>query len=94
MMTMMIDLKYVPYAYRILHRYLNMDAKGLPIEDSPWNGSGAPPLLTDNDVEEFVAMCCNQNRGMTYCNAAVKKFIMSKKREAEGPWICCCWCRR
>ena len=93
-MTMMRELKYVPCSNRKLYCYLDMDITCLPIEDSLWNGSGAPPLLTDDDVEEFVAMCCNQNRGMTYCSSAVKKFIVSKKREAEGPWICCSWCRR
>ena len=81
-MTMMRELKYVPCSNRTLYRYLDMDATGLPIEDSPWNGgSGAPPLLTDNDLKEFVAMCRNKNRGMTYCSAAVKKFILSKKKE-------------
>ena len=70
-----------------LQRYTDTDAKGILIEDTPWNADGAPPLLTDDKIDELVVMCSTTNSGMTYCKSSIKAFIVSKKKaklEAVG----------
>ena len=67
---------------------MHRDAKGILIEDTPWNADGAPPLLTDDEIDELVVMCSTTNSGMTYCKSSIKAYIVSKKKvklKAFGP---------
>ena len=84
----MIEMKCVPCSNNgTLQRYMDTDAKGILIEDTPWNAKGVPPLITDDKLEEFVEMCSTIKSGMTHCKSSPEAFIESKnkaKLEAIG----------
>ena len=80
-MDQMIELKYIPcFTIRTLQRYMNIDLKGVLIEDAPWNTDGAPSLMTSDNIEEIVIMCGTTDSGMTYCRSSIKAYIVSKKK--------------
>ena len=81
-------MKYIPCSTtRTLQRCMDIDTKGIIIEDTLWNVKGVPSLMTDDKLEKFVVMCSTKNSGMTHCKSSLEVFILSKNRtklEAVG----------
>ena len=80
MMAKMIELGYVPVKERALQRIMKDDANGVPVEDGTWSGAGKPPLLTDDDIQEFVRELMTAGGGEQFDRDSIRNFILTKKR--------------
>jgi hypothetical protein len=75
MMNEMIKLHFVLCSTQTLHRLMKLDSQGIFIGDTPWTNTGWKTLISDGDVEEFVANCGAKNSGMAYTRAMMGTMI-------------------
>lgn len=84
-MEAMIRQGYVPGTSRKIQRLLAKDAEGKPIHDTDWSILGAPPQLTNDEVEAIVEQLKQGSfEGKVDIKQVVKNAILEKAARLSG----------